>query len=399
MSDRGREDTQTLSSDLFCMRAIGILLVVVVHVLGVDAVHGVRKLFPPERTDLRVVVELLHSFNMAVMLMGSGVAVAAFGRADLSLSDFLRKKVNKLLIPMVVWAPVLFLMQELSRGGPQGLEGWLGLLRRVPFTWFPPYSIFWFVHALVGCTLLAWLFRKLAAPALGRWSGLVYFGLALLLHLAVNAWGVGALGGPGEYIELILSWNRFFGLGLLIYPWLAPVSQALARPPVALQALLPVGLFALIALVYGVLPSEQYAVVCAINGPLGFCMLFSLAVFLRSRVSVWGAAWRSAWSRLVFVGSISMAIYLFHLYFVSGTRIALERWNPGTPLAVHLVLGLLAGCVGPWLLFQTFKGYPPFQWSVGLTLRVPRRDTQEGPLRQELAPLPWAPERSSPHRG
>ena len=65
------------------MRGIGILLVVVVHVLGVDAVHGVRQLFDSGRADLRVAVELVHSFNMAVMLMGSGVAVAAFGRADL----------------------------------------------------------------------------------------------------------------------------------------------------------------------------------------------------------------------------------------------------------------------------------------------------------------------------
>jgi fucose 4-O-acetylase-like acetyltransferase len=383
-----REDTLTLSNDLFCMRGLGILLVVVVHVLGVDASHGVRKLFPPERMDLRVVVEFLHSFNMAVMLMGSGVAVAAFGRADLSLGDFLRKKVNKLLIPMLVWAPVLFLMQELSKGGVRGAEGWLGLLVRVPNTWFPAYSIFWFVHALVGCTLLAWLFRKLAAPALGRWSELVYFSAALLLHFAVRTWGVPGLGMAGEYLEFILSWNRFFGLGMLVYPWLAPVRQALARAGGTLQALLPVLFFGLIALVYTLVPAEQYAWACAINGPLGFCMLLSLASLLRNRVSAWGDVWKAAWRRLVFVGSISMVLYLFHLYFVSGTRIALERWSPGTPLAVHVVLGLLAGCVGPWFLFQAFKGSPLFQWSVGLSVRVPKVKAPESPPQGNLAPIP-----------
>ena len=53
---------------------------------------------------------------------------------------------------------------------------------------------------------------------------------------------------------------------------------------------------------------------------------------------------------------MSMTLYLFHLYFVSGTRVALERWHPGTPLAVHLVAGTLAGCLGPWIIFQVLKG-------------------------------------------
>ncbi|MDY7225308.1 acyltransferase family protein [Hyalangium rubrum] len=381
-----REDIQRLSSDLYSMRGIGILLVVVVHVLGVDATHGVRKLFAADRTDLRVVVELLHSFNMAVMLMGSGVAVAAFGRADLSLFDFMRKKVNKLLVPMLVWAPVLFLMQELTRGAVHGREGWLSVLLRMPTTWFPAYSIFWFVHALVGCTLMAWLFRKYAASALGRWSGAVYFGLAVLLHLLAIPWSDSS--NVGGYVEMILSWNRFFGLGLLVYPLLPAVRQAIARWPVALQALLPTAFFALIVLIYAVFPEELYPVVCGLNGPLGFGMLFSLIVFLRQRVSEGGAAWKEAWSRLVFTGSISMTLYLFHIYFVSGMRIALERLHPGMPLAVHFVLGCLAGCVGPWLLFQAFKGLPLFHWSVGLTLRVPRVRAPEGQPAEGLAQTP-----------
>jgi fucose 4-O-acetylase-like acetyltransferase len=390
MRDR-REEPQMLSSELFCMRGIGILLVVVVHVLGVDALHGVRKLFPPSRTDLQVVVDIIHSFNMAVMLMGSGVAVAAFGRADLSLPDFLRKKLNKLLIPMLVWAPVLFLMQAFLRGGPRGLEGWLELLRHLPTTWFPSYSIFWFVHALVGCTLLAWLFRKFAMHALGRWSGPAYLGLTLLLYVAVSAWRARTRGALGEYVEFILYWNCFFGLGLLIHPWLAPVRQALERLTIPSQALLPVGFFLLIVLVYVVLPVKNYDVARAINGPLGFCMLFSLAVFLRNRSSEWGAAWKQAWSRLVFTGSISMILYLFHLYFVAGTRVALERWHPGMPLPVHLVLGLLAGCMGPWLLLHAFKGSPLFHWSVGLSMRAPRPRARGEQPHDGLAPIPWTP--------
>ena len=382
-----RKDGDTLSDELFCIRGISILLVVVVHVLGVDALHGVRKLFEADRMELRVVAELIHSFNMAVMLMGSGVAVAAFGRADLPLSGFLRKKVSKLIVPLLVWAPVLFLVRELVKGRIQGQEGWLQALSQLPSTWVHPYAIFWFVHALVGCTLLAWLFRKFAGPVLGRWSGAVYFGLAVVLHLAVSAWRSRSPSGAVDYLELILYWNRFFGLGMLLHPWLAVARQAIERQPAVIQALLPAGCLSLIAFIYAVLPAEQYEVARTVNGPLGFCLLFSLAVFLRQRSSEVGAVWKGAFSRLVVTGSLSMAIYLFHIYFVVGVRFALTRWLPEPLAAVHLVAGVLAGGLGPWMLFRLFKGQPLFNWSIGLSLPAPGPRVDEARPAEPLAAL------------
>jgi peptidoglycan/LPS O-acetylase OafA/YrhL len=173
-----------------------------------------------------------------------------------------------------------------------------------------------------------------------------------------------------------------------LYPVLVPVREALGRTPVLLQALLPASFLALIVSVYTVVPAEQYEVARTINGPLGFCMLFSLAVFLRHQATAWGEAWQGTWRRLAHVGSLSMILYLFHLYFVSGTRVALERWHPGTPLAVHLVVGLVAGCMGPWVLFQILKGQPLFHWSVGMTPQAPKPRVQEGRLGDGLAPIP-----------
>lgn len=384
-----RKDTDTLSSELFCIRGVSILLVVVVHVLGVDAVYGLRKLFASDRMELRVVADLIHSFNMAVMLMGSGVAVAAFGRAELPLSGFVRKKLTKLVVPMLVWAPALFLSQELLRGRIHGLEGWLQMLGRLPGTWFPPYSIFWFVHALVGCTLLAWLFRKFAAPALGRWGGAVYLGLAVFFYLALSLWGAHLPKGLAEYLELILFWNRFFALGMFLHPWLGAARQAIERQPVLLQGLLPVGLLSLITLIYAVLPAAHYEVVRTVNGPLGFCLMFSLAVFLRQRGAQSGAVWKVAWSRLVVTGSFSMALYLFHLYFVVGTRVVLNRLLPEPLISVHLVAGVLAGCLGPWLILHLLKGRPLFNWSVGLPSPSPRARAKQAEPSEPLAAIPW----------
>ncbi len=361
----GREATRTLSEDLFCLRGMSILLVVIVHVLGVDAAHGVRKLFPEGWAGLRLPVEFIHSFNMAVMLMGSGVAVAAFGRMDCTLGEFARKKLNKLVVPMLLWAPVLLVTQRLTKGVPQGAEGWLDLASRIPNAWFPPYSIFWFVHVLVWCTLLAWALRKFAGPMLGRWTGLVSVGLALLLHLGVKSWRAYTGAASGDYVEFVLYWNRFFSLGLFLYPWLGPARAFLARLPVALLALVPVGAFSLIALVQWVLPVGFYKEGRLLIGPLGFSALLALAVLLRT---VSGSRLRrQASAGLLFIGAESMHFYLFHIYFVSGTRILLERLNPGTPLAVHLVLGCLAGLLGPWLLLRATRERRSVQWSTRLS--------------------------------
>ncbi|MGZ3458377.1 MAG: acyltransferase family protein, partial [Archangium sp.] len=298
----GQKVVGTLSDDLFCVRGVGILLVVFIHVLGLDPAHGVRKLFPEDRPELRAVVGFIHSFNMAVMIIGSGVAVSAFGKAGSSLAEFACKKLNKLIVPMLLWAPVLLVTQELSRGTPRKLEGWLTLLGHMPGAWFPPYSIFWFVHVLVWCTLSAWLFQRFAAPALGRWAGLVLLGLAVLLHLAVKTWRARVGAEQGDYVELILYWNRFFSLGMFLQPWLAPVRAFLARLSAWRLVLLSADCLSLLLLVYTAVPDALYEEESAINGPIGLCLLLTLTVLLRTRLLSWDRYWLRAWSRLVFIG-------------------------------------------------------------------------------------------------
>lgn len=373
MVERGvhgeRAEDHSISRDLFCMRGFGIFLVVLVHVLGVDDQHGVRKLFVPARVDLRVAYDFIHSFNMTVMLIAAGVAVAAFGRVNRSLFGFLRKKLDKLVVPMLIWAPVLLLMQELSVAVPHGTGAWRELLLRVPTAWFPVYAIFWFVHVLVWCTLLSWVFRRYAAPRLGRFGSLVYVSLAIVVDLLVVEWA-GARPSPmGEYVSLVTYWNRFFGLGLFIQPYMAGSCQFLSRLSPWRQLAISLGIAATMVGVFLGLPREEYDLVCLINGPLGFCLLIALSVFLGSRAREGGAMWKAVHGRFATVGSISMLFYLFHIYFVSGMRIALERISPGMPLAVHLVMGWLMGLVGPWILYQFLKDQPLFRWSIGFPPR------------------------------
>ncbi|HYI02825.1 acyltransferase [Hyalangium sp.] len=355
-----------LSDDLFFVRGASLLLVVLVHVIGVEPFHGVRKLFSPEREDLRFAAEVIHSFNMAVMLISSGAAVSLFGGPDTSFREFAHRKLRKLVVPMLVWAPVFLCVHELSRARPHTLGGWLALLGQFPTAWFPPYAIFWFVHALVGCTWLAWAYKRLA-PALGTWEGLGYLGLSVVLHAAVEAWGSPMAGAGMRYLRFILFWNCFFGLGMGLSPWLVSAHLRLSRLPLALQGLLPVGLLGLLVSLYASGLAEGHGDLRLVNGPLGFCMQFTLAVFLLGVARSLGAGWRGLASRIVYLGSISMPLYLFHIYFASGIRLALEEVLPGAPPALHLALGSLVGLMGPLGLYLLLGRNRAFRWSIGLS--------------------------------
>jgi glycosyltransferase involved in cell wall biosynthesis/fucose 4-O-acetylase-like acetyltransferase len=361
---------KALSEELFLVRGVSILLVVLIHVIGVEPLHGVRKLFSPDREPLRFTAELIHSFNMAVMLITSGAAVSLFGGPDTSFREFARRKVSKLAVPMLVWAPVSLGIQELSRARPHTFEDGLTLLGQVPTAWFPPYSIFWFVHALVSCTLLAWGYNRLAPP-LGRWARPVYLVGAVALHLAAGAWGDPAWGVGMRYLRFVLFWNCFFGLGMCLSPWLAAAHRKLSQLPLALQALVPVALLGLMVLLYASGTAQAFEDPRQVNGPLGFCMQFALAVFLLSVARSLGTGWKRLAGGLVYLGSISMPIYLFHIYFVSGMRQALEKVLPGAPPALHLALGWPVGLLGPLGLYLLLGRNRAFLWSIGSSHAAP----------------------------
>jgi hypothetical protein len=293
---------------------------------------------------------------------------------------------DKLVVPMLIWAPVLLLMQELSVAVPAGAGAWRELFMRVPTAWFPVYAIFWFVHVLVWCTLVSWVFRRYAAPRIGRFSSLVYVSAAILLHLVVVEWAGARPSMVGEYVALVTYWNRFFGLGLFIQPYMAGSCQFLSRLSPWRQLAVALGIASAMVAIFLVLPREDYELVCLLNGPLGFCLLIALSVFLGSRAREGGGVWKFLRERFATVGSLSMLFYLFHIYFVSGMRIALERLSPGLPLGVHLVMGWFAGLLGPWLLYQFVKDQPLFRWSIGFPPRKAAPDASGDQPRAEPAP-------------
>src|SRR2546423_7998088 len=82
------EDRRLLSEDLFFVRGISILLVVLVHVLGLEGQQGLRGLFQSEASALKVAAEFIDVFNMAAMVICSSLAWRNFRRGDTSARAF-----------------------------------------------------------------------------------------------------------------------------------------------------------------------------------------------------------------------------------------------------------------------------------------------------------------------
>jgi hypothetical protein len=377
-------ETKTLSGDLFFIRGTTISLVVLFHVLGADPTTGVRSFFSPDRDDLRAIAQFIDTFNMDVMFIGSGVAVSLFGRPDRSLWAFLTRKLDKLLIPMLVWAPVFLVVKALSKARPQDWSEWVSLLSRVPTAWSPRFSIFWFVHALIWSTFLFWIFRRATGRRrLGRWEGPVYLALALLFRALAAWWNTRS---PGELIgtvEYFLYWNIFFAFGVVIHPYLHPLRTELQSMPRWALTLMPLAFFVAIFVHWQLYPEVHLDRSYLLDGPLAFCMELSLAVLVRDLFRQSGAACDWLQGRIVLVGSISMIVYIFHIYFLSGTRLLLLKLFPGQPLSAHLVFGWLAGIGGPLLLFWTLKNHRLFRWSVGLS-RTPVTKAEAIPLHTNI---------------
>jgi hypothetical protein len=71
--------------------------------------------------------------------------------------------------------------------------------------------------------------------------------------------------------------------------------------------------------------------------------------------------------QIVVIGSISMIVYIFHIYFLSAARLLLVKLAPGLTLPLHLLIGWLAVVAGPLLLFRLLGRYRLFRWSIGLS--------------------------------
>jgi peptidoglycan/LPS O-acetylase OafA/YrhL len=196
--------------------------------------------------------------------------------------------------------------------------------------YFLPYYHFWFLQATF-LLMIALLTASLFVGNAAKWAPLAAIFCAAV-YLIFDRWQPDIF---SSYKAFYLG--PFFFLGVSVSYYTDPARNALSLPSVKTASLvfLLVGLTIEGAVVLGAVPSQLEK-------------LSSLVVSLS--VVTFILSWKLVAKPLVWIGAYSYAIYLFHVFFTAGSRIAVHRIWPSRPLELAYVVGLAAGIFGPIML-------------------------------------------------
>lgn len=293
------------------LRGFACVLLVSFHVVGVNADMGLH--LPPEHW-LQQLNGVLAYLRMPLFSFLSGY-VYAFRpyRPEHSLaSGFIQGKMRRLLLPMLTVGTLFALMQNATPGANGNVTNWW-LLHIVPV------AHFWFLEALfiIFCVVMALEHgRLLLSPQ--RFAGV--WALSVLAYSFWQSTAYFAVSGAVYLMPYFLAGVACQRFELRSVParWLAAAVLGLA------------GVW-----------------LTALPQPLGQGIsLPGLLVGLSAAFLLLRSGWR--WPALAYVGSFSFAIYLMHVFFTAGSRMAFTRLGV-VDVLVLFGLGTLLGIAGPML--------------------------------------------------
>lgn len=268
-------------------------------------------------------LELIYSFHMPLFFLLSGLT---FERAvaGKQVGGLLKSRIVRLMWPLVLWTYIYALSRVLVGDGANNT----GELLQWPL---PPKDHFWFLWALfliqLICMPLVWL----------RVSRSAYMTVALAIA-AILCFGL----IPLPWTEWTVSVGEHLGVFLL----------GMAMAHLNVKAVSKQMLLALCALFVGVETIVLFSDETPLRVVVTAALLAVAAAVLCAHLTT-GAACR--W--LATLGGLSMAIYLAHTLFSVATRIVLSRFTEDP--APHLILGTLAGLIGPILLYHSLRRIAP----------------------------------------
>lgn len=297
------------------VRGVGIVLVVYGH-----AARGVNLagLFDDEQI-FKTTDYLIYMFHMPLFFIVSGFLFHPPTNTDVKLLlNRILKLGERLIYPLVLWTYIYLFAKLLFSGSVNQAIALADI--GLPL---PPVDHFWFLWAL----FLIQLVSVATSMALGGWLGL----LALVSIAALGA----AVGPGGAYLGNAVYYAPFFVLGLL----LSRVPILLRAETLAIAGMAIFVATEVLAVTQGLLgaPKQVLAMIAAL----------SFVMMVAGYVTLWPG---SMLLRLaVFLGRESMAIFLAHVFFSAAVRIGLLMAGVEDTV-VHLVLGTVAGIIGPLAL-------------------------------------------------
>jgi fucose 4-O-acetylase-like acetyltransferase len=337
-----------LSESLYFIRGIAIVLVIIGHVIGDNKNNGMRKMYSSDIFGLSWLADFIYTFHMPVFLMVSGVAFAVFSKKDGSYLEFARSKLNRLIVPLVCWTPPFFIFHSLSQGKHFSL---IDVIKAVIF----PYSMFWFLHALIFASLFSFCFFKLFR------SPLWYFLISICLFTF-------SLFFKELLISFYFSFNIFYALGVFLAYYLPNAHLILEKLSSKIIFLILFSCSILMLTVKHFMATNHHPLATIINGVLAFVFLYTILDAHRIKLSYepLNKLLQSAKTNILYAGKLSMVLYLFHMYFATLTRIFLVKGFSITEPTLHFILGSLTAFLGPILVYQLLqKRSKVFMYSIG----------------------------------
>jgi fucose 4-O-acetylase-like acetyltransferase len=324
------ETAATESARVQTLRGLACLLLVAFHVVGNDSGSGLR--VDPDSPYRAFANSLVH-LRMPLFTFLSGFVYAYRPTGPAGAAQFARRKLWRLFVPLVVVSTIYFVVQALAPGvnkRPAWDDMWL--------IYFTSYEHFWFLQAiLVIFALVALLERASALATLGRWAAVFVAAVAVYQSGLVHT-DVFSLERASYLLPFFLAGlaaNRWSGA--FRAPWLRVACAVTFAVTMSLHVAASVG-------AYGEIADRRtlFATALALGGLL--TLLHSIP---RSRSLAW-------------IGAFSFTIYLYHVFFTAGARVALHSVGMDA-LFPNFVAGLLAGVAGPIVVELALRRSKPLR--------------------------------------
>ena len=296
------------------LRGFACVLLVLYHVIGADPAGGLQVTEGPIRWGN----DTLAYLRMPLFTFLSGLVYGLKPFTGDS-NRFLRGKVRRLLLPMLVVGTLFAVLQNLVPGTHAEAYNWWRLH-------LEPVAHFWFLESLFWVFLVVWLL-ELARVMNTRIGMVMTCMVAGLVYVwAPKGWYMFSIEGAFYLLPYFMVGLAITRLNL--QPWLRRPAILMVLCLLAWSAATHLG-----ALGFGTDRRTLWVLVMGV-------MLCALCL-----VPSW------EWRWLARIGTASYAIYLFHVFFTAATRIVLHRVGVDV-LPLHLTLGLLMGVAGPVLVNQ-----------------------------------------------
>jgi fucose 4-O-acetylase-like acetyltransferase len=299
------------------LRGVACFLLVAFHVVGVNSDTGLRL----ESGLYREINDMLAYIRMPLFTFLSGI-VYAYRPFSEGAKHYLKGKVRRLIIPMLVVGTLFAILQSIIPGTNSSIDNWQLLHIK-------PVAHFWFVEAIFLIFLLMIPLEKVAAFKTKTGFMLVFLISSILYVSDLNS----------EYFS--------FSGALYLLPYFL-LGMAIQRFSIINILNVKVGLF-LVVVVTALIVSISVGIL-TIDGKR---TLLGLMLGVIACIGLLSIRFKS--KLISKIGSFSYSIYIYHVFFTAATRIALNKLGV-SDVNILFCISLMLGILGPIVIENFFNG-------------------------------------------